>query len=301
LELSRRDFLKLGGAASLGGITMLGLPAPKVEAKSTGNVAETENGVLYDVSKCVGCRACQNACKSWNGLPPDSSGFDNIYDNPSQLSSKTFTVVKAKEFEFNGEKRLFFTKYQCMHCNVPACANACLVNAFTKTAEGPVLYDEKRCLGCRYCMAACPFGVPAYEWDTPLPWVRKCTFCADRQSQGMAPACVSACPAGALKFGKRTDLIAEARQRIAADPVNYVNHIYGEKERGGTSWMYLSPVPFTQLGFPEMSEEPVTVDVERAMGLVLPVLFGVAATMSGIYLAVQRRAKAMPGPGKEKQ
>jgi formate dehydrogenase iron-sulfur subunit len=263
-----------------------------VEAKSADNVTETENGVLYDVNKCVGCRACQNACKSWNGLQPDSNGCDNLYDNPLGLSADTFTLIKAKEFEVNGEKKLFFIKNQCMHCNVPACANACLVTALIKTANGPVIYDDKRCIGCRYCMAACPFGVPTYEWDTPIPWVRKCTFCADRQSQGLTPACVSACPAGALTFGKRTDLIAEARERIAAEPDKYINHIYGEHERGGTSWMYLSPVPFSELGLPELGEEPVTVNVERAMNLVLPVLFGVAATMTTIYTVVQRRTKA---------
>jgi formate dehydrogenase iron-sulfur subunit len=240
----------------------------------------------------VGCRACQNACKSWNGLPPDSNGFDNIYDNPSNLSSKTFTIIKAKEFDINGQNQLFFTKYQCMHCNIPACANACPVSAFTKTAEGPVIYDEGKCIGCRYCMTACPFGVPSYEWDSPLPWVRKCTFCADRLSQGMGPACVNACPAGALKFGKRTELIAEARQRITAEPARYIDHIYGEKEKGGTSWLYLSPVPFSELGLPDLDSEPVTVDVERAMSAVLPALFGVAATMTGIYLVIQRRQKA---------
>lgn len=290
MECNRRDFLKLGGAG-LGGLTLLGFSTPKVEAKSAGNVAETENGVLYDVNKCVGCRACQNACKSWNGLKPDSNGYDNLYDNPLGLSANTFTLIKAKEFEINGEKKLLFIKNQCMHCNIPACANACLVTAFTKTANGPVIYDDKRCIGCRYCMAACPFGVPTYEWDTPIPWVRKCTFCADRQSQGMAPACVSACPAGALKFGKRTDLIAEARERIAAEPDKYINHIYGEHERGGTSWMYLSPVPFSELGLPQLGEEPVTVNVERAMNLVLPVLFGMAAAMTSIYAVVQRRSK----------
>jgi len=292
LKLNRRDFLKLSGA-SIGGLSLIGLPATKsVGASSDSDPAETENGVLYDVSKCVGCRACQNACKSWNGLPADSNGFGDIYDNPSDLSDRTFTIIKAKEFEYNGEKKLFFTKYQCMHCNIPACANACIVSALIKTKEGPVVYHEERCIGCRYCMVACPFGIPTYEWESAMPWIRKCTFCADRQSQGLIPACVNACPAGALKFGKRTELIAEARGRIAAEPTKYIDHIYGEKERGGTSWMYLSPVPFSELGLPELEEEPVTVNVERAMSAVLPVLFGVAATMTGIYLLVQRRQKA---------
>ena len=292
MQLNRRDFLKLSGT-SVGGLAVVGLPSigNKASLKSADNPAETEYGVLYDVNKCVGCRACQNACKSWNGLPADAIGFDGIYDNPSDMSDKTLTLIKAKEFEIKGVKKLLFIKQQCMHCNIPACLNACPVGAFTKTAEGPVIYDEGKCIGCRYCMVACPFGVPAYEWEDPMPWVRKCTFCADRLSQGMPPACVAACPAGALKFGKRSDLIAEARERIAAEPDNYIDHVYGENEKGGTSWLYLSPVPFEELGFPTLDETPVTVDVELAMSAIPSVLLGVAATMTGIYWVAQRRQK----------
>jgi formate dehydrogenase iron-sulfur subunit len=292
LELNRRDFLKLSGA-SVGGLFLIGTPLPNPKSDSSpSSVAQGEGkGVLYDVNKCVGCRACQNACKSWNGLPADSFGYGGIYDNPSELSAKTFTLIKAKEFEIKGNKELLFTKYQCMHCKIPACVNACLVGALTKTAEGPVVYDEGKCIGCRYCMVACPFGVPAFEWEEPLPWIRKCTFCVDRLKDGLEPACVAACPAGALKFGNREELIAEARERIAAEPDRYIDHIYGEKELGGTSWLYLSPVPFEELGLPSLDTEPVNVNVERAMGAVLPALVSVAATMTGIYWLIQRRQK----------
>ena len=152
-------------------------------------------------------------------------------------------------------------------------------------------YDEGKCIGCRYCMVACPFGIPNFEWDDPLPWIRKCTFCADRQSRGLKPACVTTCPTGALKFGERDDLIAEARERIAAEPEKYVDHIYGEKEVGGTSWLHLSPVPFEKLGLPTLGSEPVTVNAARAMGAVPPVLLGVAAAMAGIYWLTKRRQK----------
>jgi formate dehydrogenase iron-sulfur subunit len=140
-------------------------------------------------------------------------------------------------------------------------------------------------------MVACPFGIPTFEWDDPLPWIRKCTFCIERLNEGLEPACVKTCPTNALELGEREELILKARERIANAPGKYVDHIYGEKEVGGTSWLYLSPVPFKELGFPELGTEPVTVDTERAMGAVAPVLLGVAATMAGIYWLCKRREK----------
>jgi hypothetical protein len=140
-------------------------------------------------------------------------------------------------------------------------------------------------------MVACPFGIPTFEWDDPLPWIRKCTFCMERINEGLEPACVKTCPTNALEMGDREELIQQARERIEKAPDKYVNHIYGEKEIGGTSWLYLSPVPFKELGFPELGPEPVTVDTERAMGAVPPVLLGVAATMAGIYWICKRRDK----------
>jgi len=145
------------------------------------------------------------------------------------------------------------------------------------------------------------FGIPNFEWDKPLPWIRKCTFCADRQGGGLKPACVTTCPSGALEFGERDDLIAEARERIAATPGRYVDHIYGENEVGGTSWLYLSPVPFEKLGLPTLGSEPVTVDAERAMGAVPPVLAGMAATMAGVYWLIQRRQKISQAKDSDKE
>ena len=246
---------------------------------------------LYDANKCIGCRGCQVACKAWHDLPAEATTNRGTYENPPQLSARTWTKIRFTEVEDDGEFRWVFTKVQCMHCEYPACAEACLVGALQKTADGPVIYDDTKCIGCRYCMIACPFGVPTFEWDKPLPWIRKCTSCVDRQSGGLEPACVKTCPTGALKFGERQELITEARERIAAAPDKYVDHIYGEKEVGGTCRLYLSPVPFEKLGFPTLGSEPVTVDVERAMGAVPPVLIGVAAAMAGIYWLIQRRDK----------
>ena len=257
--------------------------------------------VLCDATKCIGCRACQVACKQWNELPGQSTTNWGTYENPPQMDAYTFTKVRFTEVEDAGKFQFVFTKLQCMHCEHPACVEACLVGALVKTADGPVTYDDNKCIGCRYCMVACPFGIPTFEWDKPLPWIRKCTFCADRQGGGMKPACVTTCPTGALKFGERDELLAEARERIAAAPGKYVDHIYGEKEVGGTSWMYLSPVPFEQVGLPTLGSEPVTVNVERAMGAVPPVLLGVAAVMSGFYWLIQRRQKVSQESGDDEK
>lgn len=165
------------------------------------------------------------------------------------------------------------------------------MGALEKTASGPVVYDEKKCFGCRYCMVACPFGIPNFEWEDTTPYVRKCSFCADLQAEGSEPACVAACSTGALKFGNREELITEARERIKAAPGEYVDHIYGEKEVGGTSWLYLSPVAFETLGLPTLGSESVTVNTERAMRAVPPVLVAVTATMAGVYALLQRRRK----------
>jgi len=247
--------------------------------------------VLYDANKCIGCRACQVACKQWNQLPSETTRNLGTAENPPLLSARTFTKIHFTETEYNGKFHFVFTKLQCMHCEHPACATACPVAALQKTKAGPVIYDDNRCFGCRYCMVACPFGIPTFEWDKPLPWIRKCTFCADRQGGGLKPACVTTCPTGSLEYGEREDLITEAKRRIASAPDKYVDHIYGEKEVGGTSWLYLSPIPFEKLGLPTLQSEAVTLNAERAMGAVPPVLIAVAAIMTSVYWVVQRRQK----------
>ena len=142
-----------------------------------------------------------------------------------------------------------FVKRQCMHCVEPACASACPVRALDKQATGPVAYDGSKCMGCRYCMVACPFGVPKYEYAKAIPVVRKCTFCAGRQAEGKLPACIGVCPSGALTSGTRGRLVEEARRRVFGNPDRYTQHIYGEHEAGGTNWMYITDVSFEKLGF----------------------------------------------------
>ncbi len=207
------------------------------------------NAILIDTTRCIGCRSCQVACKSWNELPPTKTSFSETGSNPPHLDANNFTrVLFAEAAAPDGKPRWSFIKRQCMHCLEPACASVCPVGALVKTASGPVVYRDDRCIGCRVCMLACPFSVPKYEWSARVPYVRKCTFCADRQALGKKPACAAACPTEALVFGARDGLLAEAHRRIDASPGKYHRTVYGERTGGGTSMLYLSALPFELLG-----------------------------------------------------
>ncbi len=191
-----------------------------------------KKAMLIDLTLCVGCNACQAACKEENKL----SG-----DEEKTLSTTAYTALQ----EYDG----VFVRRMCQHCDDPTCVSVCPVGAFTKLPEGPVIYDVEKCIGCRYCMQACPFQVPCYEWSSTYPRVQKCVMCHERLAQGLPTACAEVCPTGSTKFGDRDELLKEAYDRIAAEPEKYVQKIYGEKEVGGTSVLYLSSVPFENLGF----------------------------------------------------
>ena len=214
--------------------------------------------MLSDLTRCIGCGLCQQACREWNHLSAKQEGAQGGVRQDACLSAQTWTLPELHKVNMDGEIHRVFVKRQCMHCVDPACVSACPVGALQKQENGAVTYDCTRCIGCRYCMVVCPFGVPKFEWQETLPRIRKCTFCTDRQAAGMEPACSAACPTGALLFGDRDALIAEAKARIQAEPDRYYPHIYGQGEIGGTSWMYLSPVPFEELAFPALKTEPVT-------------------------------------------
>ena len=196
---------------------------------------------LIDLTRCTGCRGCQVACKQWNQLEAEKTTFfsGQGYQNPPAMSQYTFTMIKFRDYEKNGQNEFAFYKEMCMHCNDPACVSVCPVFALHKSPEGPVFYDDKRCIGCRFCMVACPFGVPKYEWNKAFPLVRKCTGCYSRVKEGMIPACAKTCPS-AIRYGSRKEMIAEAKRRMAARPEVYFNKIYGLEEAGGTSVLYLS-------------------------------------------------------------
>jgi Fe-S-cluster-containing dehydrogenase component len=250
MNLTRRDFLKFAGATTATA-ALTTLPV-KAEAGEHFTGHPDRKGILVDTSLCIGhnCRRCEFACAKENHLPiPDKPPEDaSVFDQRRRTHPDQFTVINR--FPGRSEDLPVYAKKQCMHCDEPACASACLVGAFTKTPEGAVTYDASVCIGCRYCMVACPFDIPTYEYDSARhPRVRKCTFCFDsRLREGKAPACVEACPREVMTFGRREDLIKVARQKIARNPDRYVDHIYGEHEVGGTSWMYLAPVPFDSIG-----------------------------------------------------
>jgi formate dehydrogenase iron-sulfur subunit len=209
-------------------------------------------GVLHDISRCIGCRNCEAACNKINKLPPPEKPFDDltVLSHTRRPDATAYTIVNC--FEPQGSTLPVFIKKQCNHCKEPACVSACFVKALKKNESGAVVYDESLCVGCRYCMIACPFEIPAYEYNNPFtPKVQKCTLCHPRIIQGLRPACVDACPKEALTFGVRDDLIKIARQRIFAHPGKYIDHIYGEHEMGATNWIYISPIPFSQIGMRE--------------------------------------------------
>lgn len=193
-------------------------------------------GILFDVSLCIGCKACMEACQQ---------SHCQVVSESENLSANNYTVVKTKNLN---DSEIYYRQL-CMHCETPSCASVCPVGAFTKTAEGTVLYDDKKCIGCRYCMVACPFDVPKYEWDKSLPLVKKCDMCYNRITQGQPTACAEACPVEATVFGKREDLIQLARERIQNEPDKYKPYIYGLTEVGGTSVLFISHVDFEELGF----------------------------------------------------
>jgi formate dehydrogenase iron-sulfur subunit len=208
-----------------------------------------EKGVLIDLTRCIGCRGCQVACKGWNERRVTETTMQGDYTNPPELNASCYTHIRFHEEDKDQAPVWNFVKDQCLHCKEPACASACPVGALIKTKEGPVAYDFDRCIGCRYCMVACPFQIPKYDWESTAPWVEKCTFCSERIQEGMIPSCIKTCPTGTMLFGEREEVVAEAKKRISENPEKYVDHIYGLEEAGGTSWVYISSVPFATIGF----------------------------------------------------
>jgi len=286
---NRRDFLKLVGMT---GCTALLGTSRRAEGVEDFTGWPDRYGVLTDTTMCIGCRSCEEACNAANNLPEPEIPFDDldVLDTERRPEAHAYTVVNRYPNPKDPDEPIT-VKIQCMHCNEPACASACLVGALKKTPEGAVTYDEDVCIGCRYCMAACPFYVPAYDYSSPLsPKVSKCTLCYERISKGETTACAEACPAEAILFGKRGELIEIARQRIREEPGRYVDHIFGEHEAGGTSWLYLSAVPFEKIGFQtDVGRKPYPEYTRGFLTSVPAVLVIWPALLGGIYAFTKRK------------
>jgi len=298
MKLDRRKFLKLGAVAGGTAVCATATPAAARERREPD---PSWYGMLNDSTRCIGCKACQVACKKENKLEleatlDDKEKFGNaIYDSPRGLSEHTYTLIKLHQGELPEEAT--FVKQQCMHCVDPACQSACIVGALKKQPTGAVQYDAGMCMGCRYCMVACPYSVPQFEWHKAIPSIKKCTLCNETKlTKGEPTACSTVCPAGAITFGKREELLRIARQRIKAEPERYLDHIYGEKEVGGTNVLYLTRknVQFAALGLPDFEYQAVSGLTEsiqhRIFQYFIPPI-AVYSILGGIMAYNQRRKK----------
>ena len=291
MSITRRRFLGWMGVAGTTAVA-----AKTARAATTKEFAgyPGSKGVLFDATKCIGCRRCEEACNKVNELPTPEVPFKelSVLDKKRRTDYAHFTVVNGYEIPARKSGPVF-RKIQCNHCLEPACASACFVKAFKKTETGAVAYDASVCVGCRYCMIACPFEIPAYEYNEPLtPRVRKCTMCAPRVADGLLPGCVESCPSEALTFGKREDLLKIARERIRRHPDLYIDHIYGEREMGGTSWLYVSGVPFSQIGLREdLGTKPAPEFTAGALGAVPRVIGLWPVLLTGLYAINKRKEK----------
>jgi formate dehydrogenase iron-sulfur subunit len=242
-------------------------------------------GFLIDASRCIDCRACLVACSVENNVPMENT---RIWIHDTGIMG-----------EYPDLQR-YSAPFHCMHCIDPSCVSACTVGALQQSEEGIVIYDEDRCIGCRYCMYACPFEVPNFEWQKRLSLIVKCDLCTNRLEEGKQPACAATCPTHAIQFGLREEMLNLAYKRIQENPQRYISHVYGESENGGTSTFYISPVPFEELGFPttELTESPAHFNRLVTHGTPT-VAAGVAIGMAGIYLAIKRQSNDNAAANKE--
>ncbi len=250
--------------------------------------------ILTDVTKCTGCEKCVAACRAAHQLPPERPWrwLDHVHD----LSSARWTTVR--ELRTDAGRR--FVRQQCRHCLEPACVEACIVGALRRAPEGAVTYDPEICIGCRYCMVACPWEIPKYSWEDRVPLIQKCDLCYDRlQKDGQLPACVAACPTGATIFGDREALLTEAHRRLRAEPTRYVQKVWGEHEVGGTSVLYIADVDIAldDHAARVTDETPVPARTFAVLRHMPSVFVGMSLLMGGTYWIIERRQKLSGGEG----
>ncbi len=312
MGISRRKALKVlaGTAGALVGAAF-GTPAKRACAAGAAADASGYAGMLYDSTRCIGCKACMVACNEANDLVPDPGTSDHRWQSPLDLNERTKNIIKLYT---DDDGSFSFVKRQCMHCVDPACTTACMLGALKKREHGIVTYDADLCVGCRYCEMACPFGVPKFEWSKLAPKIVKCELCSHRIAQGKEPACCEVCPTDAVIFGKRGELLADAHRRIERQPGRYLDHVYGEKEAGGTQVLYLSGVDFEKLGLPAYGDEPVPDTVRFVQETALQGMVGPAvlyALLAGVMLRHRREVEEAvsddpaahdgPGPSDEEE
>lgn len=282
MDINRRNFFKVVG------VTGVALAAgKKLKASSEVESDQVEfYGILYDSVKCHGCGGCEIDCADANGLPyPEDSPEVGVVRKTSEIQRCVVNAIETSKGEV-------FVRSQCMNCNDPACGAACLTQAMHKTKEGPVIWREDKCMGCRYCMVSCPFDMPRFEYGSTNPVIQKCNMCYDLIQEGETPACVYNCPWDALKFGTRRELLAEARKRIVENPDQYVDHIYGEHEAGGTGWLYLSPVPFNELKMKtDLQNSSYPALTKGFISAIAPVDILLPALLLGVHEATKARNK----------
>jgi Fe-S-cluster-containing dehydrogenase component len=313
MGINRRDFLKVAAGGGLVLASNLS-PVPALAREPKARLPEAK-GILYDATVCIGCKACMAACKEYNHLPPDHSSPGSIWDDPVDLSSKTFNIVKlytngtaqTKDREINGYS---YIRRFCMHCVDPACASACPVGALAKDpVTGIVKYDKSACIGCRYCQVACPYNIPKFEWDQAFPQIQKCQLCYHRIDEGSYPACCEFCPNGASIYGDVLDLMKEAKRRLALKPgtyddyplhrvdskdtrrfqvTPYFDYIYGAKDGGGTQVIVLSGVPYNKLGLPVLPVESSAASSEQLLHGLYKGMIAPYVILGGLFYLVYK-------------
>ena len=257
-----------------------------VAAAATPVAPRDALGMLYDTTRCIGCKACVTACYQANNLQPDRGTLDGgVHQAPARLNEFTKNIIKL--YKDDDSPQQSYMKQQCMHCIDPACVAACMMHALTKNpTTGVVSWTGDACVGCRYCQIACPFNVPKFEWTALNPRIVKCELC---QHRDQGPACCEVCPREAVIYGRREDLLAEAKRRLAASPATYVNKIYGEEDAGGTQVLYLSHVSFDKLGLPNVGKESLPEYTHGVQGALYRGFVAPLALFGGLGLAISRR------------
>ena len=300
MDLNRRSFFKIIGATG----ALLSTRVTRSDAWES-KAPPDPYGCLVDLTRCIGCRKCEAACNEVNSLPAPEISFSDleVFDEARRPDDKALTVVNRKCSGKTDDRNRFipvFTKIQCMHCQDPACVSACIAGALTKEVSGAVHYNVTQCIGCRYCMVACPFEIPAYEYSNPFtPKVQKCNFCEERiNKEGGVPACAAVCPVEAITFGKLEILLKIAKKRLSSTPAKYISHIYGEHEAGGTSWIYISGTPFEKLGLPKVMSKPIPELTETIQHSLFSYLWSPAllyGLLGGIMWRVKNKSKKDKG------